>query len=170
MGLPKIKKIHCATCKQFKTLDSFYRNRSRKSGRHAQCKQCMNTAHRKRDHAKRRKTTNPMRNWPTDKVSIKDRIMRGLMRQPSGCLEWQRATSHGYGVLRINGRNELVHRLSFEIQNGKQIKDGLFVLHKCDNPRCAEPTHLFLGTQADNMQDMKTKGRHWRHRGQTKNT
>jgi hypothetical protein len=52
----------------------------------------------------------------------------------------------------------LTHRLAWEIKNG-EIPNGLFVLHKCDNPACCNTDHLFLGTQKDNMQDALKKGR-----------
>ena len=78
----------------------------------------------------------------------------------TGCWLWLGAKiSSGYGVARYNGANAYTHRVSYETSNG-DIPDGLFVLHKCDNPSCMNPEHLFLGTQRENMQDMKEKDRH----------
>lgn len=51
-----------------------------------------------------------------------------------------------------------VHRVAWELTNGK-IQNGLHVLHRCDNPPCCNPNHLFLGTQNDNNKDMALKGR-----------
>lgn len=68
----------------------------------------------------------------------------------------------GYGWIRsapaVGGRMKLAHRLSWELFRG-QIPRGMNVLHRCDNPPCVRPSHLFLGTQADNVTDMETKGR-----------
>lgn len=81
----------------------------------------------------------------------------------TGCHLWQRYINpNGYGQTRIGGRkgkNILAHRLSWVRQHGA-IPDGMDVLHRCDNPRCVNVGHLFLGTHADNMADMKNKGRH----------
>lgn len=79
----------------------------------------------------------------------------------SACLTWSGARSKGgYGQKRVEGRVLYVHRLAWEEAYGP-IPDGLFVLHRCDNPPCYEPTHLFLGTNADNMADRDAKRRQW---------
>ena len=61
----------------------------------------------------------------------------------------------GYGVFRGIG----AHRVSWKIHNGR-IPDGLMVLHKCDNPGCIRPDHLFTGTDSDNIADSLAKGRY----------
>lgn len=78
------------------------------------------------------------------------------------CAEWTgRRNRGGYGLTRACGKPLLAHRQAWAIAFGP-IPDGLCVLHRCDNPPCCEPTHLFLGTRADNMRDMALKGRHWK--------
>lgn len=81
------------------------------------------------------------------------------IKREDECWEWNcSAQKWGYGWLRIKGKNYLAHRLAYEFVHG-EIPQGLHVLHKCDNPPCCNPNHLFLGTQADNVEDMKVKGR-----------
>jgi len=65
----------------------------------------------------------------------------------------------GYGNFSVGGRNRAAHRVAWESANGESIPDGKFVCHRCDNPVCCNPAHLFLGTHADNMRDARTKGR-----------
>ena len=73
------------------------------------------------------------------------------------CLESRHSPdSHGYPQIRDGARKVLAHRLSWIHANGPT---KLHVLHACDNPRCIEITHLFVGTQAENMADMRRKGR-----------
>lgn len=77
----------------------------------------------------------------------------------SQCWEWTGATDpNGYGRLAWNDRLWLAHRVSYT-QHVGPIPDGISVCHRCDNPPCCNPAHLFLGTHADNVRDMWAKGR-----------
>ncbi len=81
------------------------------------------------------------------------------VQKGDGCWEWQGSRNKlGYGITSLRGRAIRAHRVSWEIVNGP-IPDGLLVCHRCDNPACVRPDHLFLGTQIDNLRDMRTKGR-----------
>lgn len=76
-----------------------------------------------------------------------------------GCWIWTgHLNGNGYGRISVNGRNEQTHRVSWSIHRGP-IPNGQHVLHHCDVRCCVNPDHLFLGTRADNMQDMIRKGR-----------
>lgn len=76
-----------------------------------------------------------------------------------GCHEWtSQIDKKGYGRLRAQGTSKLAHRIAYELANGP-IPAGMEVCHSCDNPRCVNPSHLFLGTHNDNMKDGVAKGR-----------
>lgn len=86
-----------------------------------------------------------------------------FVRNSYGCWSWLGAkTAQGYGRLSLGGRGakiERAHRVSWMLHNGP-IPDGMFVCHKCDNPECARPDHLFLGDNAANVRDSVSKSRH----------
>lgn len=77
----------------------------------------------------------------------------------TNCWEWNKSfKSEGYGNAWWNNKHEIAHRLSWTCYVG-EIPQGLNVLHKCDNRKCINPKHLFLGTILDNNRDRKNKGR-----------
>lgn len=79
---------------------------------------------------------------------------------PNDCWEWMAGKSPcGYGRMSVNGKNTGAHRVAYMLHTSKKIPIGLFVCHKCDNPPCVNPEHLFLGTRSDNMKDCTTKKR-----------
>ena len=84
----------------------------------------------------------------------------------SGCWEWNgHRDGRGYGRLRVEGRLQPTHRVAYEIWVGPIPEllgtdfRGTVIMHKCDNPPCINPEHLEPGTQAQNMRDMRTRGR-----------
>ena len=86
--------------------------------------------------------------------------------QDNDCIEWIGAINiTGYGHFWYNGKCERAHRVSWQIHHG-DIPDGLFVLHSCDNTKCVNPEHLWLGNNQDNAIDMCNKGRHCDNSGE----
>lgn len=82
-----------------------------------------------------------------------------VQRNDEGC--WPcigSRTKFGHVHFSIGGRHYYAHRLAWEVTNGP-IPEGMCILHRCDNPPCARPDHLFLGTRRDNTHDMFAKGR-----------
>lgn len=83
------------------------------------------------------------------------------VQKTDGCWLWTgscHTSKLPYGVIGVKRTCKLAHRVSYELAYGS-IPDGMNVLHRCDNPKCVRPDHLFLGTQSENARDMTTKGR-----------
>ena len=107
-----------------------------------------------------------------------ERFWSGVNMSGDGCWPWTRTkNTAGYGMIKSAGTPRLAHRVAWELTNGP-IPKGKQVCHKCDNPICVRPTHLFIGSQSENIRDMDRKGRrpkrpnakmptgddHWRRR------
>lgn len=97
-------------------------------------------------------------------VSLEDRFWLGVDNSSGdeSCWPWLRSkTRNGYGVLSRGYKERRAHRFSWTISNGP-IPPGMHVLHRCDNPACCNPRHLFVGTHRHNMDDKVLKGRQLR--------
>lgn len=76
-----------------------------------------------------------------------------------GCWVWRGAKSKRYGIFYLNGKKEKAHRLAWLFTHGSIPPDKM-ACHKCDNPPCVNPDHIFWGTMSDNIRDCVAKGRH----------
>ena len=92
------------------------------------------------------------------------RLMLHTRVSAAGCWEWVGSKRNGYGRMMIGSRTDgtrksvSTHRLSYELHYG-EIPQGMEICHKCDNPCCINPDHLFVGTRQDNTDDRERKGR-----------
>jgi hypothetical protein len=101
--------------------------------------------------------TAPSQRWCGDLCRFLDKL---IVLDLESCWGWTATPdTNGYGILRYpNGEYDRAHRLSYMLFHGP-IAEGMVICHRCDNPICANPAHLFIGTQADNLRDMRDKGR-----------
>lgn len=103
-----------------------------------------------------------MHKWPLSRLeqSAQQRLYNRRTITPSGCWEWTgaRFVASGYGEISAFGAVQAVHRVSWRLHHG-EIPAGVFVLHRCDNRLCFNPSHLFLGDNQANSDDKIAKCR-----------
>lgn len=92
-------------------------------------------------------------------MDIKEKLLSRIkINLDNECWEWQKGKMRKYGAIRLNGKSQLAHRVSYNVFVG-EIPNKMLICHHCDNPPCINPKHLFLGTYKDNYQDCKNKNR-----------
>lgn len=96
-------------------------------------------------------------------MPLEERLRKRLVENENGCWIFQGCTKERYGKIKPgnNVRQSIgAHRAAYMVWVG-EIPDGMVVCHSCDVPKCCNPSHLFIGTHADNISDRDNKGRHW---------
>lgn len=108
-----------------------------------------------------------MRKFPLSAREVRWKLLENSVLDPNTkCWNWAQHLGHnGYGQVNYQCRKSSAHRVAYQVFIGS-IPAGMCVLHSCDNRKCVNPDHLFLGTNADNQRDMRAKGRQFKARGE----
>jgi hypothetical protein len=151
----------CSSCKTFKPMAEFYRNRSMPDGCAHRCIPCDLEALRQ---YKNRKRGGPPRYFSACRTDAERREWFEEKYTPepnTGCWIWlQRMDKMGYGVAFFgpNRGGQLAHRVAYELLVGP-IPEGKYLCHKCDTPLCINPQHMFIGDDSSNLRDCVRKER-----------
>jgi hypothetical protein len=129
-----------------------------------QCKECINE--RKKNWKRKKKNrlceyckNEFIPNSIAKECSLKCRILNKIERKENGCWDWKgKITNAGYGEITLDRKYLLIHREAYKLFKG-DIPNGLNVCHSCDNKKCCNPDHLWVGTQKENINDCVKKDR-----------
>lgn len=131
----------CNGCSRLLAVRDFHKQKKSLDGLHCRCRECRGVKKR-------------------FNKTIKERLAENMkVSRISGCWEWTGETNEfGYGRMNVSGKKKVVHRIAYA-EFVEEVPKEMFLCHKCDNPKCFNPFHLFVGNQKDNMEDMRRKGR-----------
>lgn len=104
-------------------------------------------------------------------MTLTDLLKWSKLDEQTGCLNWIMCISgKGYGRVRFGNRLWVASRLAYHLAHPSESITDKHILHKCDNPACVNPLHLYAGTNADNIRDRIERGRSWRPIGENSPT
>lgn len=174
----------CGVCQRWLPVSSYHKCSIMSDGLQVNCKDCRREMSRKdaagntrrsqasyhRYHKKNLAVRAARRAAMVESDILQDKSFQKRFHKKvlksDGCWEWQASLNHGgYGQIGFNGGVLYAHRAAWILANGP-IPDGLYVCHKCDNRKCCNPEHMFLGTFEDNMNDKVQKERQARPIGE----